>query len=367
MPKTGIDMLTGLKSYRVTLVVVISLIIPVAFAAEPPNEPLDIKSRIAVLRDLFGQPSLLRQALDKLKERVQADLPSSMVDEKALEQLEKQTVSLNRIIPDPLPALDTPKSIEHLAAKGATAGTLIGSQEELRSLRGAADKRASEIANLKAQRDEASNLVDKYKKDADLAQKLTNEIGEKALKPEIEIIGRLKGKSVALSWADLETELVPAMRRRQEAAEGVVARYSSIIQSAERDLAGFKDALTFGAWIFSGDTTTTGAANLDPRSLPGVSADTITHLQQEMVENTKASLALANQMRQEAADIRKHNAELSKYQEMLGAISNGISVADHMGDDTHSKQPQQVKVIYNRIEYKWQTSIVNQPTPIKTH
>jgi hypothetical protein len=343
------------------------LMMPMAIAAQSPEQPLSIKSRIAALHDLIGEPSLLRDALNKLKEGIEADLPSSMMDEKTLDQVEQQTTTLNRIVPDPLPALDTPKAIRSLAAKGATAGTLTGSQEELRNLRGAADKRATEISNLKDQRDEATKLVDKYKQDADVAQKLADEIGEKMLTPEIEIIGRLKGKSVALSWADLETELVPALRKRQEAAEGVVARYSTVIQAAEKDLAGFKDALTFGAWIFSGDNVVTGAAHLDPRSLPGVSADTIAHLEQEMTQNTKAAEEVANQMRQEAADIRKHNAEIAGYQAMLGAISSGVSAADSIKGGSNNGQPPKVQVVYSKIEYKWQTIINGQPVPIRRH
>lgn len=250
----------------------------------------------------------------------------------------------------------------------ATAGTLIGSQQELRALRAAADNRANEIANLKQQRDEAAKLVEQYKQEAESESKLADLIGEKVLKPEIEIMGRLKGKSVALSWADLVTELVPALQKRQEAAEGVVARYNSVIQSSEKDLAGFRDALTFGAWIFSGDSTIGGAAHLDPRSMPGLSADKISHLEQEMIENTKAAIDLANEMRQEAANIRKHNAEIGKYQQMLGFISSGISTAEKLGGETGGgSHPPQVQLIYNKTEYKWQVIINNPPVPIRKH
>jgi hypothetical protein len=348
---------------RIIIALLIGLLAPTVFAASATDVPLDSKRLPSVLRDLIGQPSLIREALGKLKDRVDADLPSSMINEKDLEQIEKQTTLLNRLIPDPLPAMDTPKGIQSLAAKGPTAGTLIGSQDELRRLRAAADKRADDIKNLGLQRDEAGELAERYKGDANLAGKLADEIGEKALTVEVEVAGRLAGKSVALSWADLETELVPALQKRQEAAEGVVSRYSSVIKAAEKDLTGFKDALTFGTWIFSGDTSSRGAATIDPRTLPGVSADDIARSQREMDENTKASLELANQMRAEAADIRKHNAEISNYQEMLGMISSGISAAEQIkASGSPNKQSPQVQINYSKTENKWQTTIVNEPS-----
>jgi hypothetical protein len=62
-----------------------------------------------------------------------------------------------------------------------------------------------------------------------------------------------------------------------------------------------------------------------------------------------------------------HNAEIEKYQQMLGFISSGISVAEKLGGEAGSNnQPPKVQLIYNNVEYKWQM-IINNPPSITRH
>ena len=122
---------------------------------------------------------------------------------------------------------------------------------------------------------------------------------------------------------DFETEFVPALTKRQEAAERAVDRLDQVIKSSEKDLKDFNDFKFFANAIF--EQHVGNATGLDASAVPGTSSVKIAEIGRNMQEDTKVGMELADKMRQEASDIRKWNAGISKFQSMINWISLGLA------------------------------------------
>jgi hypothetical protein len=320
-----------------------------------------------ILKKLVTDASSLREALDKINEGVKLSLPSSMVDADALTNLSNDVLQLNRLVPSPLPSINNMDSIRRIAAGSKNRGTLLGSSEELQRLEGAARKRQTEIDGLNRARGNLKSLKDTYAATADSARTLSDKIAKLSSNPTIEFFSRLSGKSVALSWADLETELVPALQERQSAAERAIERLNPVISSAETDLKGFNDARMFAAALFSETPVNGSATGLGASGVPGTVSAKLALIEKNMRDGTADSLKLADKMRDEANAIREHNANISKYQLMLKVITFGLAAGgDHLRDPRASKD-KPVTVIYLKTEKKWTINIPPTTPEIRRH
>jgi hypothetical protein len=301
-----------------------------SFAAEEFAE-LGIEKLFDIVKAVTPNASTLRTALDKVNENVEQSLPSSMMDEAALKQLEDDTTKLNMLVPKPLSSINNKETIERIARGTKNPGTLTGASEELQRLERAGRLRSAEIDRLKLLRDDLKALRSKYEDTAEAARKLSNKIGELASNPTVEFYGRLSGKSVALSWADFETEFVPALQKRQEAAERALTRLNDVISSSEKDLHDFNDSRMFANEIFAQHLGS--ATGLDASAVPGTGTVKLGEIGRTMEEDTKATMELSEKMRKEASEIRKWNAGLSKFQSMLNWIALGTTGSSGQGTD----------------------------------
>jgi hypothetical protein len=297
-----------------------------------------------IIKAVAPNATALRLALDKLNGDVGRALPASMMDEASLKQLESDTNELNRVVPKPLPTLNSKEAIEKIASGGKGRGTLIGASYELQRLDKAGRAREDDIAQLRHARDDLKGLATKYKDTTEAAGRLSDKIGKLASNPTIEFYSRLSGRSVGLSWADFETEFLPALMKRQEAAERAVDRLDQVIKSSEKDLNDFNESKLFANSIFAQHVG--NASGLDASAVPGTSAVKLAEIGRDMEEDTKAGMNLAEKMRQEASDIRKWNAGISKFQSMINWISIGLtgSTGGHTGDEPKSTT---INVKYN--------------------
>ncbi|MGO4712234.1 hypothetical protein [Bradyrhizobium sp. 2TAF24] len=293
-----------------------------SFAADEFTE-LATNTIFGIIKAVAPNATAFRLALDKLNENVERALPKSMMDEASLKQLETNTLELNRVVPKPLPALNNKEAIEKIASGGKGRGTLTGASDELQRLDRAGRAREEEIAQLKKARDDLKGLASTYKDTTEVAGKLSDKIGKLASSPTIEFYSRLTGRSVGLSWADFETELLPALAKRQEAAERAADRLDQVIKSSEKDLKDFNESKLFANAIFAQHV---GSANgLDASAVPGTSAVKLAEIGSDMQEDSKATMELAEKMREEASEIRKWNAGISKFQSMVNWISMGLT------------------------------------------
>lgn len=289
------------------------------------------KALFDIVKAITPNASSLRVALDKVSANVDRSLPSSMMDEAALTQLEDDTKKLNRLVPKPLPGMNNKETIERIARGTNRRGTLTGASEELQRLERAGRSRAAEIKQLQVLRDDLKALRSKYEDTTEAARKLSDKIGKLAMNPSVEFYGRLSGKSVSLSWADFETEFVPALQKRQEAAERALVRINDLIGRAEKDLRNFNESRIFANEIFAQHVGS--ATGLDASAVAGTAAVKLGEIGRMMDEDTKATMELSERMRQEASEIRNWNAGLSKFQSMLNWITVGLAGSSGQGTE----------------------------------
>jgi hypothetical protein len=312
---------------------------------------LGLKTLFDIVKAIKARESSLIRALDKVKENVERALPNSLMDETALKQLEDDAIKLNKLVPQPLSAMNNKETIERIARGPKNRGTLIGASEELQRLERAGRSRAAEIERYKQLRADLRALRSKYEQTAQAARKLSDKIGELASKPTIEFFSRLTGRSVALSWVDFETELVPALQKRQEAAGRALVRLDEVITTAEKDLRGFNESRMYANAIFAEHVGS--ATGLSPSAVPGTSTVKLNEIRRAMDEDTKATMDLSTKMREEASQIRQWNAGISQYQAMLNWITIGLS-----GDSSNSGRDEAAKSRNTTINVRSTTILI---------
>jgi hypothetical protein len=325
-------------------------------ASAPSGIAISGRAAIDIISKLISDPDPLVSALNKLSDNVKDSIPETFIDEKSLEKIADDSNKLDHIFPTSLEPIDNPAAIRRFALGGKDKGTLIGSTKELERLQVESSKRSEEITKLTGERNSLAELAGTYKASVEKAQVLSEKIGKLASDPLVEFMGRIGGKSVALSWAQFETEVVPALAERQAAAERGVSRFDAQIASATKDLKGFDEARLFSAAIFSGNPNFGNGANYGLGSFPSIADVDIKALSQEMGTNTQAALKVANELQKEANNIRRDNAQLAKYRQFLGILGAGLNLAQQAGDGSTgaTKTP---TMIFNKIENKWYINI----------
>lgn len=324
---------------------------------------------ISSLRTLLNQTKTVREAIGKLRLQVHAALPESMVRVKDLEAIEASTRALRQLDAAAPPRIFTKEQIRRIAIGGNRPGTPIGSQEEKRRLRAARDQRKVEIENLKTRRQELNKLVTEYKEQIDRTQEVADYVGKNLLTPEIEFMTSVRGTSMALSWGDFETAIIPALADRLSAAEDARRRLDRVIAATEDDLRGFSEGLAFAEYLFpeNGLTPPASLKIVDPNAAPGSAGLRIREIEYKMATANEAAIVQAGQLRSEAKDIRTRNAQIDRLTGLLTVAGNAATLAGagksadkSQGNDVKPHAVHPATKIYIKIE---QNGWVIQPPP----
>ncbi|MFN4014767.1 MAG: hypothetical protein ACK4JB_05505 [Reyranella sp.] len=281
------------------------------------------------IKDLAPKAGSMGDFLGKLSDHLQNSLPSSMVDDKALDQLSKDVEALNKIATKPLPDLNSREALREIGSGGT--GTVTGATVELDRLKQASEQRKEDIARLKSARDQLKDVRDTYAAAADRAEKLASSVEKLAGEPTVEFFARMTGRSFVLSWIDLQLYLIPALRERVAAADAALVRLNRVVVAAEGDLKSFDEARAFASAIFSDLPQPAPREGSFSPGANGVAAAQLADIERQMREGTQKAKELAAMLEREANDIRKHNAGLAKIQALTSIIAAGANVASGSG------------------------------------
>ena len=183
------------------------------------------------------------------------------------------------------------------------------------------------------------------------------------LSPEIEFVAMLGGNSVYMSWGDLVTTVIPAMKERIDACERAIGRFDTVIHAEEKDLKEFSDAINFVEFLFPENGLVMPNQTLDSRALPGASNMAIQDAEIRMKEMAKTTADLAKQQRQEAQEIRAANAKIDRLSALLG-VASAVNSAASSAQQSDAQTPANVQVqatTKNYVVYQ-QNSWIISPT-----
>lgn len=279
----------------------------------------------------LDSPSLLTEAVNGVYKRV-TDLKTvtdkTWVSEKDLQKVAEDISELNAIEVEVPESLNSKSAYQKITAGVRDPGTISAGNAELERLQKAADQREKLIAKMSEVRGKAQDLADRYQGTADVAEKLSRDTEHLVGDIGIEIASRVAGGSFSLSWIQFATDVVPALNERASAAKSLVKRHNNAIKAAEADLKVFNENKALATQIWGGDIAATGA----PNPAGQLTTLEIQRMARDMEEQDRAVEAASKALREEAAQIRAHNATISKYQQFLELVRIGVQSAQPASD-----------------------------------
>lgn len=304
------------------------------------------------IKRLLSETKPMRDALGRLSRQLDAASPRSMVSEQDLRTLEASTQSLNGFIPDIPPSLFSKQRMKEIAAGGRT-GTLTGAAQEKRRLREALNQRTRELDSLRADRATLKTLVDEYRQQESAARTLSDKVGKHMMTPTVEIVARLTGRSVALSWADFELTVIPALAERVSAGERALQRIDKVVAATEQDLAGYREALTLTEWLFADGVPVPSGQSNQTAGLPDNTPAQVRAIEAAIVSNNETARAAAEKLQEEAARIREHNAKIDRFSTLLGVVQGAAGLkATSGGNGPTTQTTQSITIIFQ--DQTWQ-------------
>ncbi|MDW9478924.1 hypothetical protein GOB57_09550 [Sinorhizobium meliloti] len=287
-----------------TMLVISSLVSPAD--AEETIQQKFVEPTRSVLLEIYkfkANPTRLIAFLDGLKSRLndQAAPMNSLLDMKDIEEVGRQISELDKLTPNELKPLNNASAIAEVA--GPVEGDLIGGAIQLDRLQKVEAKRGTQIEELRRARDQLMALSQEHENAYDLAREISKGIEPFVDDPAFTITALVSGNNIALSWLDLETDLLPALNARADASKAAAARFAAAVELAETDLRGFQEARQFAHVLWAEPLNNT--------------PETIDLLRQRMTKETQATMARANELRREANAIRSHNAGIDSVNRLL--------------------------------------------------
>lgn len=281
----------------------------------------------AMARQLLADTKPWRQALDKLGRQLKAAMPSSMVNANDMETLQRSTQAMNVLEVAPLPPIFSKAKMKEIAAGKGAQGKLTGAVQEKQRLRQVQSQRKGEIDALRADRAELEKVVDEYRRQESAARDLSDAVAKHAMDADVEVVARLAGKSIVLSWADFQLTVLEALAERVAAGERALARVDKVLKAAELDLQGFGDALTVTEWLFADDMPVPTGRDTHGGMAPAGVGTRVQAIEAAVVRNNEVARAAAEHQRAEAAQIRERNARIDRLSSLLSLAQVGNGVA----------------------------------------
>jgi hypothetical protein len=281
----------------------------------------------ATARQLLADTTPWRQALDKLGRQLKAAMPSSMVNANEVETLQRSTEAMNALEVVPFPPIFSKATMKEIAAGKGAQGKLTGAVQEKQRLRQVQSQRKGEIDALRAGRAELKKVVDEFRRQESAARDLSDALAKHAMDADVEVVSRLAGRSIVLSWADFQLTVLEALAERVAAGERALARVDKVLKAAELDLQGFGDALTVTEWLFAEDMSVPTGQDTHGPLAPGGVGTTVQAIEAAVVRNNEVARAAAEYQRAEAAQIRERNAKIDRLSSLLSLAQVGFGVA----------------------------------------
>lgn len=278
----------------------------------------------------------LAEVVGKARGLVETVTNKSLIDPAKFEQLDADRQEMDATMPPALPSLNAPGAYKAMVGDVETPATYESGQEELGTLDKVGAERAETISKMKVNRDTLQETATRYQANADTAAKVGDGL-DKIIEenPMIDVAFSFTGVNgyfsiTALAW---DAEIEPAFNERATAAQNAVKRFDTAIQAGELDLKTFNSLKSEFRHMYSLDPTAIDTQGLNPSSVD-MNPGAVGKLLEEARAATAHAQEVADTLQKEAADIAKHNGEISRIQMFLGMMRSVGTVADATTDES---------------------------------